>query len=88
MTEREQRREQPAKAMREGPQPSRYMSEGRLTIVVVALAILTFLGLLNCTAHHRSDLVNRIALASMHSDRKSTRLNSSHRLESRMQSSA
>lgn len=43
MTEREQRREQPAKAMREGPQPSRYMSEGRLTIVVVALAILTFL---------------------------------------------
>ena len=47
MTEREQRREQPAKAMREGPQPSRYMSEGRLTIVVVALAILTFLGILS-----------------------------------------
>lgn len=50
MTEREQRREQPAKAMREGPQPSRYMSEGRLTIVVVALAILTFLGILSETS--------------------------------------
>lgn len=50
MTEREQRREQPAKAMREGPQPSRYMSEGRLTIVVVALSILTFLGILSETS--------------------------------------
>ena len=50
MTEREQRREQPAKAMREGPQPSRYMSEGRLPIVVVALAILTFLGILSETS--------------------------------------
>ncbi|MEO3445227.1 MFS transporter, partial [Bifidobacterium adolescentis] len=36
--------------MREGPQPSRYMSEGRLTIVVVALAILTFLGILSETS--------------------------------------
>ena len=50
MTEREQRREQPAKVMREGPQPSRYMSEGRLTIVVVALSILTFLGILSETS--------------------------------------
>ena len=36
--------------MREESQPGKYMNEGRLTVVVVALAILTFLGILSETS--------------------------------------
>ena len=53
MTEREKQQGQPMEAMREKSQPGKYMNEGRLTVVVVALAILTFLGILSETAEHR-----------------------------------
>ena len=49
MTEREKQQGQPMETMREKSQPGKYMNEGRLTVVVVALAILTFLGILSET---------------------------------------
>lgn len=50
MTEREKQQGQPMETMREESQPGKYMNEGRLTVVVVALAILTFLGILSETS--------------------------------------
>ena len=50
MTENEQRGIQPAATPQTEPDQGKYMSEGKLTIVVVALSILTFLGILSETS--------------------------------------
>ena len=50
MAESEERQELSMEAVRTESQPGKYMSEGKLTVVVVALAILTFLGILSETS--------------------------------------